>query len=235
MNEKMSALLDDELSAHERDRLLQELGQDPMLRAAWGRYHLIRAALRKDIEVVVNSDLAARVVRRIENDPAPLARPLIRLPMRHFTKLAAGLAIAASVAAVAVVSFKSTLLPDTTHVPVVATAAVDSTSKSQTQIAKAAQDSSLNALLVKHNEFSPAANMNGMMPYVRVVSQRRPISFLPAYDVKPVVQALPAALFILLSPAALAADTAHDWLMKMNQPPARSITTACSCTSTPIN
>ena len=171
MNEKMSALLDDELSAHERDRLLQELGQDPMLRAAWGRYHLIRAALRKDIEVVVNSDLAARVVRRIENDPAPLARPLIRLPMRHFTKFAAGLAIAASVAAVAVVSFKSTLLPDTTHVPVVATApAVDSTSKSQTQIAKAAQDSSLNALLVKHNEFSPAANMNGMMPYVRVVS-----------------------------------------------------------------
>jgi len=167
MNEKISALLDGELSAHERDRLLREMGQDPVLRAAWERYHLIGAALRKDIGVVVNSDLTARVASGIANDPAPLVQSISRLPMRHFAKLAAGLAIAASVAAVAVISFKSTLLPDPAQVPVVATVPAP---KSQTQTAKAAEDSSLNALLVKHNEFSPAANMNGMLPYVRVVS-----------------------------------------------------------------
>ncbi len=169
MNEKISALLDGELSARERDRLWQEMGQDPMLRAAWERYHMIRAALRKDIDVVANTDLAARVARGIENDPAPFARPLSRLPTRQFTKLAGGLAMAASVAAIAVFSFRSTLLPEPTQLTVSAPAA-DIALEPIAQVANTAQDSSLNALLVKHNEFSPAASINGMMPYVRVVS-----------------------------------------------------------------
>lgn len=172
MNEKISALLDDELSARDRDRLLQEVGENPLLRVAWERYHLIRAVLRKDIGIVMNSDLAARVLSQIENDPAPRVRPLGRQPMRHFTRLTAGLAIAASVAVVAVVSFKSTLLPGSDPVSAVATAPAASPSPApQTQLARTSPDSSLSALLVKHNEFSRATNMNGMISYVRVVSQ----------------------------------------------------------------
>lgn len=172
MNEKISALLDDELSARDRDRLLREVGRDPVLRVAWERYHLIRAALRKDIGIVMNSDLATRILSQIENDPAPFTRPLGRLPMRHFTRLTAGLAIAASVAVVAVVSFKSTLLPGSDPVSTVATApAANPSPAPQTQLAQTSPDSSLSALLVKHNEFSRATNMNGMISYVRVVSQ----------------------------------------------------------------
>ncbi len=172
MNEKISALLDDELSARDRDRLLQEVGNDPVLRVAWERYHLIRAVLRKDIGIVMNSDLATRILSQIENDPAPRARPLGRLPMRHFTRLTAGLAIAASVAVVAVVSFKSTLLPGSDPVSAVATApAAAPPAAPQTQLARTAPEDSLSALLVKHNEFSRPTNMNGMISYVRVVSQ----------------------------------------------------------------
>jgi sigma-E factor negative regulatory protein RseA len=164
--------LDDELSARDRDRLLQEVGSDPVLRIAWERYHLIRAALRKDIGLVMNSDLAARVLSQIENDPAPHVRPLSRLPMRHFTRLTAGLAIAASVAVVAIVSFKATLLPGSDPVSTVATAPATNPSPApQTQLAQTSPDNSLNALLVKHNEFSRATNMSGMISYVRVVSQ----------------------------------------------------------------
>lgn len=163
MNEKISAILDGELDARERDLLWKKMGQDPALRATWGRYHMIGAALRKDMGIAVDNDLAARVLNRIEHEPLPFTRTIGRLPMRHFAKFAGGLAIAASVTAVAIFSFKSVLLPDPTQLAV-------SAPESKTQAAKAAQDSSLNALLVKHNEFSPAANMNGMMPYVRVVS-----------------------------------------------------------------
>ncbi len=169
MNEKISALLDGESSTHERNLLWKELGQDPALRATWERYHMIGAALRKDMGIVVNVDLAARVVHRIEHEPLPFARSISRLPMRNFTKIAGGLALAASVAAVAVFSFKSVLLPDPTQLTV-STPAAEIAPGSATQLAKAAQDSSFNVLLVKHNEFSPSANMNGMMPYVRVVS-----------------------------------------------------------------
>lgn len=166
MNEQLSALLDGELTAHERDRLLQEMGRDPALRAAWERYHMIGASLRNDVGIVVNVDLAARVGRQIAHEPLPMIRTVSRLPMRHFTRFAGGLALAASVTAIAVFSFKSTLLPDPLNVTVSAPAA-DSAAVSKTQVA---QDSSLNALLVKHNEFSPAASINGMMPYVRLVS-----------------------------------------------------------------
>lgn len=172
MNEKISALLDDELSARDRDRLLYEVVKDPVLRVAWERYHLIGAVLRKDVGIVMNSDLAARILSQIENDPTPHVRPLSRLPVRHFTRLTAGLAIAASVAVVAVVSFKSTLLPGSDPVSAVATAPTANPSAApQTQLAQTSPDSSLSALLVKHNEFSRATNMNGMISYVRVVSQ----------------------------------------------------------------
>lgn len=169
MNEKISAILDGELDARERDLLWKKMGQDPALRATWGRYHMIGAALRKDIGIVVTNDLAAQVLNRIEHEPLPFTRTIGRLPMRHFAKFAGGLALAASVTAVAILSFKSILLPEPVQLTA-ATPATESAAGSATQLAKAAQDSSLNALLIKHNEFSPAGSINGMMPYVRVVS-----------------------------------------------------------------
>lgn len=170
MNEKLSALMDGELDARERDALWKQIAQDPALRAAWERYHILGTALRKDVDVVAASNLAARVARRIEHEPLPFTRYRIgRVPMQHFTKIAGGLALAASVAAVAVLSFKSILLPEPAQMATTAPA-TESTAGSATQLAKAAQDSSLNALLVKHNEFSPSGSINGMMPYVRVVS-----------------------------------------------------------------
>lgn len=167
MNEKVSALMDGELSAGERDRLLLEMAKDPGPRAAWQRYHVIGAALRKDADVLVSAELSDRVLHRIKNDPLPISRAFRLLPMQHLAKLAGGLAIAASVTAVAVFSFKSSLLPDPSHVALSSPSVAVATN---TQVAKPEQGSSLNALLVIHNEFSPAASINGLMPYVRVVS-----------------------------------------------------------------
>lgn len=174
MNEKLSALLDDELSDREHDALLIEMSRDPELRGAWERYHMVRAALRNELEIMAPAGLAERIERHLTDEPLVSPRPRIHwLKPRPLLQTAAALAIAASVAAVAVVSLRSSLTPDTPANPLLT---AQSPASPQAQgVAQApgsqrlAQASALDALLVKHGEFSSTAGMNGMMPYVRVV------------------------------------------------------------------
>ncbi len=174
MNEKLSALLDDELSDREHDALLVEMSCNPELRGAWERYHMVRAALRNELEIMAPVGLAERIERHLAQESLLPSRPKIHwLKPRPLLKTATALAIAASVAAVAVVSLRSTLSPDTPVNPLLT--AKDPTSPQALGVAHApgaqrpAQASALDALLVKHGEFSSTAGMNGMMPYVRVV------------------------------------------------------------------
>ena len=90
----------------------------------------------------------------------------------RIAKYVAGLAIAASVTAVAIIS----LQPSRNATPASQTAerqaaqAQALTADSQAAgMQNPAYPSALNAFLVEHSEFTPAAGMNGMMSYVRVV------------------------------------------------------------------
>ena len=166
MKENISALLDGEGNDLERERALRALGTDPVLRGAWERYHLASAAIRRELDVMVSSDLADRIHARLQQEPHNDGR------RRPFTprvlKFTAGLAIAASVATVAILN-----LPPLVSPSAISTAR-HATGKSTVADARQtppAQQNALNPYLVQHGEFTPAAGMNGMLSYVRVIGR----------------------------------------------------------------
>ncbi len=171
MKEKISELLDDELGDGESRRVLQGIAEDRELRGVWERYHLIRSALCKELDVAMQPEFVDRIAAAIEMETVvPMRRRFTDVVTPRFAKFAAGLAIAASVAAVAIVS----LQPAGNGVPAgqiadssAASAALASASTGKPE--RAAYQNALNAFLVEHSEFTPAAGMNGMMSYVRVV------------------------------------------------------------------
>lgn len=165
MNEKLSALVDNELSEIEERRVLAELGRDPALRATWDRYHLIRASLRKELEQVAPSGLPTAVAAAIAADPAHQQRRALALGIG---KLAGGLAIAATVATIAVLFFPNPLAP-TNDSGALAAKSGTATAVAVRNQPKSVAMSPLNAYLVEHNEFAPTAGMGNMLPYVRTV------------------------------------------------------------------
>ncbi len=99
--EHLSALVDGEISLETSRFLVRRLGADEDLRATWSRYHLVRDCLRHQDGAFAGEDLRSRIGDAIENEhPGRSVRPV---PVRWF-KPAAGLAIAASVALMAIVA-----------------------------------------------------------------------------------------------------------------------------------
>lgn len=99
--EHLSALVDGEISLETSRFLVKRLGADEELRATWTRYHLIRDCLRHQDGSIAGEDLSVRVSRALENEQP--VKPSRKLPTR-WLKPAAGLAIAASVALMAIVA-----------------------------------------------------------------------------------------------------------------------------------
>jgi negative regulator of sigma E activity len=97
MNETLSAVIDGEWVGDELALGLARMNQDAALRSVWDTYHLIGDALRGH----TGGDVAARVGRRLAEEPTVLAPRSLRSSPR----LAAWYAAAASVAAVALVAW----------------------------------------------------------------------------------------------------------------------------------
>lgn len=191
---EVSALMDNELSRRECDAAVGGLAHDASLRATWQRYHLMRTALRHEPQYAVASDLAERIATRLAADtvPMPARRGLVGVRWRSSRpavfagayKGAAGLALAASVAAVAIVGVR-TLTPATVPgaaVPQAAVAPAPAANSAPVSVAAAPEKSrrgihwdtaqpevenNLNAFLVQHSEFTRTSGM-GVMSYVRI-------------------------------------------------------------------
>lgn len=99
--EHLSALVDGEISRETSRFLVRRLGTDEELRATWTRYHLIRDCLRHQDGSMAGADLSDRVSKALVDD-LPMQKP--RTHPARWLKPAAGLAIAASVALMAVVA-----------------------------------------------------------------------------------------------------------------------------------
>ena len=170
MKEQISALLDGEGSDLERERALRALGTDPALREAWERYHLASAAIRRELEVMVSPGLADRIHERLQHEAQEnTARRSLSPRVLKFT---AGLAIAASVATVAILNLPPLVSPSV--VSVARNASSPATGKSTVAEARQTprdQQNALNPYLVQHGEFTPAAGMNGLLSYVRVIGR----------------------------------------------------------------
>lgn len=111
VKEQLSACLDGELPEAELDLLLKQVSRDREVRACLGRYALIGETLRSRAAVLAPADFAKRVAAAIESEPSQAQLPL---PERgaaarravQWLRPAAGFAVAAGVAAVAVLSLR---------------------------------------------------------------------------------------------------------------------------------
>jgi len=173
IDEKMSAFMDDEYHSDAIDYLKQE----PEARARWMRYHLIRDVLSGHTSAVPSSDFAQRISAVLENEPTILAPKSARQRIQKSVKQVAGLAIAATVATVAVLTVQNNNVPDVSGSQQTIAAVTPDTSAIQTASASRAErplatavQSKLSSYLVNHNEYSVTAKMQGMLPYMRIVS-----------------------------------------------------------------
>lgn len=178
IREQLSALVDDELTDLERPLLLGRLQRDADLRACMGRYQLIGDVLRGGVTQATGLGIASRVQAALQDTEATQARleSAEESPSRPLWKPVMGVAIAASVALVAVLSLQN-IQQAPQDTPVVARTASDTTPPRVAQVNEAAQwdriepqvEQRLNGYLVNHNEFAASRGMQGVTPYVRIV------------------------------------------------------------------
>lgn len=184
IREQLSALSDDELNEVEQPLLLGRLQRDAGLRACLGRYQLIGEVMR-GTGATATLGVAERVQRALADDPMPVnagasAKTALWKPV-------AGLAVAASVALVAVLTVTSVNKPPQNDLPALATAdpapvaaPVPVPGPAATQVSDAGADERwdrldpsidkrLSGYLVNHNEYAASHGVQGVMPYVRIV------------------------------------------------------------------
>lgn len=176
-HEKISALVDGEDIAG-RAEVLDHLLKDEALRARWARYHLITDCLRGHLSHTV-SDISATIRHRLRDEPAILA-PARKQPFAF--KPLAGLAIAASVAAFALLAVPmGERAEPAPPAAVAASPPVSDPVRSVTleappvlpagagRVASVA-DQRMKNYLVNHSEFRSNGGINGIPPYARVVT-----------------------------------------------------------------
>ncbi|MFL6550650.1 MAG: sigma-E factor negative regulatory protein [Povalibacter sp.] len=107
VKEQLSACLDGQLPEGELDLMLKRLQRDAQLRRTMDGYSLIGEAMRGQRTVRASSGFADRVAAAVAAEP--VTQPAITVSRERvltWLRPAAGLAIAAGVAAVAIISFR---------------------------------------------------------------------------------------------------------------------------------
>jgi negative regulator of sigma E activity len=114
LNEQLSAFIDGELPSEESGLFVRQIPRDAQLRATASRYYLIGQAVRAELPSV-RRGFAARVLAAVAQEPgasgaaaavSAMARELPRSRWFGLWKPAAGIAVAAGVAMVAILFFQ---------------------------------------------------------------------------------------------------------------------------------
>ncbi len=182
-DEQVSALADDELSQAEFDRLIRQAEDDPAIGRCLQRYALIRDALHRNLpdRMAIGDQVADRVAELLKQEPAhrgSIAAVARRTPIQRLTRPVAGLAIAASVAMLAVVIWPGSEAPDPNVQPT--TVASSSFSSSGTGVQTVSSDNirwdrldpdvqaRLNGYAISHGEQSGTHQVGIMPRHVRI-------------------------------------------------------------------
>jgi sigma-E factor negative regulatory protein RseA len=176
--ERLSTLVDDELPPNEIGVEVQKLNQQAEARESWARYHLIGDAMRREMGSLYTPSLAQSISQRLENEPVVLAPAAIKRSGAFQRKAWVGMAVAASLGAVALVMTPQLINQEgsATQPAVAAQPAASKTyyvAQDGTRwelLKKPAVESRLNKYLVNHQERSPSSNIKGIMPYATFVS-----------------------------------------------------------------
>jgi sigma-E factor negative regulatory protein RseA len=171
MKESLSAFIDTEAGELESRRVLNEMSKNSGLRHVWERYYLIRAVLKEEFGPASSRDLVGKILKQIDSAPN---RVQSVAPLPRITRFISGMAVAASVAALAIVSLQFLNRGQTGQsvesAPPVARAELVGAERLRWDTNQPETESTLNVYLVEHNEFMPTNNIGGMFPYVRVVT-----------------------------------------------------------------
>lgn len=182
-NELLSALVDGELSGSELEQALQLLNTNDLARAQFQRHQLISDVLHGHVSHNRAVNLTSRIAEVLANEPAvisPIKRKASVIPFpTQFWKQATGLALAASVGALAVMGVtnqqQEQLIPATTMAsndsvvtpPMPMPMAVAQKANNRWTVTEPEVENRLNTYLVNHNEY---AGTSSVFSYARVVS-----------------------------------------------------------------
>jgi sigma-E factor negative regulatory protein RseA len=187
--ERLSALVDDEISQQEISGEIIKLKNNQETQDVWSRYHLIGDAMRNELGQLHNPDLAHAISQRLNEEPVVLAPAAMKRRNPIKKRTLTGLAVAASLTAVAVVLAPQMINPGSSEAP---NQLVSSKQSSQMPVSEqpvksntihVAEDgtrwkllkkpkfeSRLNDYLLSHQDLSPSSNIKGIMPYATFVS-----------------------------------------------------------------
>ena len=184
IKEQLSAMLDEGCSSLERSRILDQLSSEE-LRQTWDRYHLIGDVMRGEGTRLSAGGIADRVRAQLETEPAIISapRPGNSAETHPFwLRPAAGAALAASVAVLAVLTVPQLMETEPGGSPIqVAKAPVPistgslgrppppATGTRWKDLVQPEVESRLNRYLVDHNEYASPGGM-GVLPYATFVS-----------------------------------------------------------------
>lgn len=196
---QLSELMDGEIEDRHLARCLRRFAEDRDYRARFSRYVAVRDCLRRDPPGVAAGDLADRVIAALEDEPvvlAPRRRRVLDGAVGRLLKPAAGLAIAASVAVVAVLGLRDARLggenpaaPISAQQPTTLAGQPASSQQGRlsglppiqypdatlqapvAQTASATDRAWLNNYLLRHNEAAGAVGRTGFIPYVHIVTR----------------------------------------------------------------
>jgi sigma-E factor negative regulatory protein RseA len=173
VDELMSAFLDGETSPQESDRVVAALKSEEALRARWERFHLARAAMKRELPADLATGLAKRVNAGLDAEPAILVPPRVR-KTHGVRRHVATFAVAASLTAVAILGIQR--FADEGRNPVTGNQVASAPQQGEWvraagtrwNLSQPAVESKLNGYVVNHNEHATAAGMRGMLPYARI-------------------------------------------------------------------
>jgi len=176
-SERLSAVSDGE--AIYDDVMSKLIASNSEYREQWSRIHLVRDVMQGHKVSPKAHGLSLRVSQALENEPTVLA-PKKRFNSQQLMKQAGGFAIAATIAVTAVLTVQQhSLSPNNEPVTVASIPLATNqgaannihtvASKGVMPRVSMAVERKLSNYIVNHNEYSAASNMQGMLPYVRIV------------------------------------------------------------------
>jgi sigma-E factor negative regulatory protein RseA len=192
LKENISALMDGELATRSASQTIDGLLENDALRAHWARYHVVRDVLRHKAYPDSGGELCARMRSCLVDEPLHFPRPrLLPRRWRETLRPVAGVALAASVAVVAILAVRGSGdlpgQPGSAQAPPVQVAAGTPASiipaftsgdsqfrpaalkRLQWNTAEPAVAKRLNGYLVNHSEYL-GGPIRGLHPYARIVA-----------------------------------------------------------------
>ena len=171
-NELLSALVDGELQGKELEHALDLLQTDKQAIAQFQHYQFASDTLHGHVAAQGNTDLTAQISASLIDEPTFSTKKAQVIPFpKQFWKQATGLAVAASIGALAVigVTTQPQFTPEVTVATIEAPMATFAVAKKANRwtVGEAEVEERLNTYLLDHNEYTSTSDV---FSYARVVS-----------------------------------------------------------------